>query len=633
MHDIHSILKQYFGYSAFRPLQEDIIRSVLDGRDALALLPTGGGKSVCFQVPALAQEGICLVVSPLIALMTDQVNNLIKRGIPAMSIRSGMSKREVDIALDNCIYGKYKFLYVSPERLVTDIFRERVKKMPLNLIAVDEAHCISQWGYDFRPPYLRIAEIREFAVKVPVLALTATATKIVCDDIQDKLGFAKKNIYRASFARQNISFIVRNHDDKETKLLEILNNVGGSGIIYVRNRKATKQIADMLKRHKISADHYHAGLTSDERSKKQNNWIENKTRIIVCTNAFGMGIDKPDVRLVIHYDIPDNPEAYYQEAGRAGRDGRQSFAGLIYNADDMIDIDYYLSQQFPSVEVIKKTYQALGNYLNIATGAGKNESFDFDLVQFCSRYKLNAVQTASALKNLQQQNYIYAGDALQNVSTIMVAADRETLYKFQVEHKQWDALIKMILRIAPGVFEDFVPLYERELGLHLNITEKQLQEQLQFLHAQGLFIYNPMKAGPQITYLTERLPVESLQLDTQFLNTLRKNAEKRLVAMQGYVKNNVRCRMQMLLEYFGERSARCEMCDVCIERNKLQVTEEEFENIFDWIEQQLKNAVIKPEELYKTTGFRKEKLLEVLGYLRDNKIVEHTKENLLLWKG
>lgn len=633
MSSIHQLLKQYFGYDAFRPLQEDIINSVLQGKDTLALLPTGGGKSLCYQVPALAKEGICIVVSPLIALMLDQVDNLKKKKIKATAIWSGMTKKEVDTALDNCVYGDQKFLYVSPERLLTDIFRERLKKMKVNLLAVDEAHCVSQWGYDFRPPYLQIAEIRKFLPAVPLLAVTATATLPVCDDIQEKLLFAEKNIFRASFARNNISFVVRNAEDKESKLLEIISKISGSGIIYVRNRKKTKEIAQLLSKHHLSADFYHAGLENAERSKKQQSWVKGKTRIIVCTNAFGMGIDKPDVRFVIHWDVPESPEAYYQEAGRAGRDGKQSYAVLLFHGGDIASLQSFLFYQYPEIEFVKKIYHALGNYLQLANGAGKNEAFDFDLIDFCTKYKLNATQTTQAFKIMQQNNYIYFGDALQRVATLKIVVDNETLYRYQVENKQWDTFIKMLLRLTPGVFDDFVPVYEKEVAYHLSIPPAKFIEQIKLLQKQGIVQYNPVKTSAQIIFTTEKLPFENLQFDTTLLKKLKKGTEERLTAMQNYVQNKNLCRMQVLLEYFGETSQRCGYCDICIERKKLGITEHEYDDIYAWVKQKLLAQPESPETIYKHATIRKEKLLEAVQFMKDNKIIEHTKENLLVWKG
>lgn len=631
--DIHAVLKQHWGYDVFRPLQEDIINSILSGQDTLALLPTGGGKSLCFQVPAMAMEGICVVVSPLIALMKDQVQNLMKRDIPAVALFTGMSKREIDIALDNCIYGKIKFLYVSPERLLTDIFRERFKKMKVNLIAIDEAHCISQWGYDFRPPYLQIAELRPFFPNVPIAALTASATKKVCDDIQEKLAFKKPNLFRASFARPNIGFIVRETDNKEDKLLEILQNVKGTGVVYVRNRKKTQDTAAFLLRHKVNAGFYHAGLDNDTRNNKQENWISGKTRIIVCTNAFGMGIDKPDVRSVVHIDIPESLEAYYQEAGRAGRDGNKSYAGLLYDEHDFNTLEENFEKQFPPIEFIKKVYHHLGNYCQIAIGAGSGESFDFDLIVFCKQYQIKPVETRNALKILEQHGYIYISEAFNKLSTVNIPVDRETLYAYQIANKQFEPVIKLILRTAPGVFDEVVQIHESDIAYHLSAPVHEVKDILEILHKQGILVYSPLKTKPQVDFVKERISAEHLLFDHKMLNQLKTAAELRLHAVLGYVKNKSECRVKNLLRYFDENAENCNSCDICVERNKLELTEKEFSLIFEWLKTQLINNPMMPEALLKLKlPFRKEKIVETLTFLTDNKQITHTADNLLIWK-
>ncbi|HRF77013.1 MAG TPA: ATP-dependent DNA helicase RecQ [Chitinophagales bacterium] len=633
MQNIHAVLKQYWGYDVFRPLQEDIIRSVLDGNDTLALLPTGGGKSLCFQVPAMAMDGICVVVSPLIALMKDQVHNLNKRDIAAVALFTGMTKREIDIALDNCVYGKIKFLYVSPERLLTEIFRERFKKMKVNLIAIDEAHCISQWGYDFRPPYLQIAELRPFFPDIPIIALTASATKKVCDDIQLRLAFKKNNLFRASFARPNIGFIVRETDNKEDKLLDILNTVKGSGVVYVRNRKKTQDTAAFLLRHKVNAGFYHAGLENDIRNNKQESWINGKTRIIVCTNAFGMGIDKPDVRCVVHLDIPESLEAYYQEAGRAGRDGHKSYAGLLYDEHDFLQLQENFEKQFPPIEFIRKVYHHLGNYCQIAIGAGVGQSFDFDLIVFCKQYQLKPVETRNALKILEQHGYIYVSEAFNKLSTVNIPIDRETLYAFQIANKQYEPVIKLILRTSPGVFDETVSIHESDLAYHLSAQVHQVKEILEFLHKQGIIVYSPLKTKPQVDFVQERINAEHLLFDFKMMEHLKTSAELRLKAITGYVKNKSECRVKNLLRYFDEDTQNCNSCDICVERNKLELSEKEFTLVFDWLKKQLLSQPMMPEALLKLKlPVRKEKVVETLTFLTDNKQIIHTAENILLWK-
>src|SRR6201996_9595494 len=467
---IQEILKTYWNHDSFRPMQEDIIQSVLLGHDTLALLPTGGGKSVCFQVPALAKEGICIVVSPLIALMKDQVENLKEKGIEAVAIVSGMSKREVDLALDNCIYSPVKFLYLSPERLLSELVRERIRYMKVNLIAVDEAHCISQWGYDFRPPYLHIADLRDIHPEVPVLALTATATEDVREDIQQKLRFKNGVIYKKSFARKSISYVVQNEENKFRKLLDIARGVKGSGIVYVRSRKECAEIAKFYNDNGIRADYYHAGLTPDERSKKQESWKTNQTRIMVATNAFGMGIDKPDVRFVIHKDLPESLEAYYQEAGRAGRDEQKAYAVLLYNQSDRFKLERKFELAFPTIDEIKKVYHNLGNYFQLAYDAGGGISFDLDIGDFCSRYKLDPIKTLNALKFLEQDEYLAFSESVFLPSRFRFEVFNEQLYNFQIQNPGWDPFIKTLLRSYGGAFENYVRLKEFDVSRRGNLS-------------------------------------------------------------------------------------------------------------------------------------------------------------------
>ena len=468
------ILKQYWGHDDFRPMQEEIITSVLQGHDTLALLPTGGGKSVCFQVPALAAEGICVVVSPLIALMKDQVENLKTKGIQAIAIVSGMGRREVDIALDNCIYGPIKFLYISPERLASDLVRERIRYMNVNLFAVDEAHCISQWGYDFRPSYLKIADLRELHPKVPVLALTATATAQVREDIQEKLLFKQPDVYQKSFERRNLRYVVQNTENKLKKLLDVANGIQGSGIVYVRSRKETFEIAKFYNENYIKADYYHAGLPIDERSAKQEAWKTNRTRIIVATNAFGMGIDKPDVRFVIHKDIPESLEAYYQEAGRGGRDEQRAYGVLLYNRTDRVKEEKKFQLSFPSVEEIKRIYHHLANYCQLAYEAGEGESFDLDLGEFCARHQLDAIKTLNALKFLEQDEYVSFNESVYLPSRFRFEVLNEELYNFQIQNPGWDAFIKTLLRSYGGSFENYVRLKEFDLARRTGLNTQQV---------------------------------------------------------------------------------------------------------------------------------------------------------------
>ena len=479
---IHEILEKYWGYRSFRPSQEEIINSVLNGTDALALLPTGGGKSICFQVPGLAMDGICVVVSPLIALMKDQVENLTKKGIKAIAITSAMHKREIDIALDNCVHGNVKFLYLSPERLETEIVKVRLQKMNVNLIAIDESHCISQWGYDFRPSYLKIELLREILPKVPFLALTATATKEVVVDIQEKLRFKKKNVIQQSFERKNIAYILLNEEDKLARLLKIAQKVSGSGIVYVRNRKKTQDIANYLRSNKISADFYHAGLDSKTRDIKQSEWVNNKTRVIVCTNAFGMGIDKPDVRFVVHIDLPDSLEAYFQEAGRAGRDEQKAFAILLYNNGDKIELNRNVENSFPEMDAIRQTYQALANYYQIPSGSGLGTTFSFDISAFCDNYKLQAITVFNSLKFIEREGYILLSDAFFQAARLKLEVSRDDLYKFQISNPAFDVFIKLLLRNYAGLFDNFEKINEYDLAKKLKLKQNEVIKKLNLRH-------------------------------------------------------------------------------------------------------------------------------------------------------
>ncbi|TSD66170.1 RecQ family ATP-dependent DNA helicase [Inquilinus sp. KBS0705] len=573
------ILKQYWNHDDFRPMQAEIINSVLDGKDTLALLPTGGGKSVCFQVPALAKEGICIVVSPLIALMKDQVENLKAKGIQAMSIVSGMGKREVDIALDNCVYGPVKFLYLSPERLLSDLVRERIKYMNVNLFAVDEAHCISQWGYDFRPAYLHIADLRQLHPDVPVLALTATATAEVRDDIQDKLLFNNGIVYQQSFARRNISYVVQNTEDKSRKLIDIAQGIKGSGIVYVRTRKETFEVAQLYNQNGIKADYYNARLSSDERSEKQNAWKNNQTRIIVATNAFGMGIDKPDVRFVIHKDIPDSLEAYYQEAGRAGRDEQKGYAILLYNHSDRLKQEKRFLLSFPSVQEIKQIYHHLANYCQLAYDAGEGLSFDLDLGEFCSRFQLDAIKTINALKFLEQDDYLAFNESVFLPSRFRFEVLNEELYNFQIQNPGWDPFIKTLLRSYGGSFENYVRVKEFDMARRTGMNTQQVIDGLKQLQDFNLLSYLPQTDKPQITWLKARRHANNLYINKAYIEQRKETYRQKIEAVFAYAQHH-RCRSQMLLAYFDEPNAtRCGVCDVCLEERRQKRHEEIFDDI------------------------------------------------------
>lgn len=628
---IQQILNQYWGHSTFRPLQEDIILSVLEGKDTLALLPTGGGKSICFQVPALAQDGICIVISPLIALMKDQVANLRNKGIPAVSIVSGMSKNEIDIALDNCIYGKEKFLYVSPERLTSELFIERLKLMKVNLLAIDEAHCISQWGYDFRPSYLQLAAIRKHLPNVPVLALTATATKNVEIDIQEKLAFTDANVFKKSFERKNLAYIVLYEEDKFGRLLKIANSLKGIGVVYVRTRKRTKEIADFLKRNKISAEAYNAGMTSSDRSKVQDNWMKEKTRIVVATNAFGMGIDKGNVRFVVHVDSPESLEAYYQEAGRAGRDEEKAYGILLFNSNDREELEQRIDQNFPELSKIKAVYQALGNYFQLPVDSGKGVNFDFDLYNFCNNYNLNMSETYSCLKILELQGLIAMNDSVALQSRIHFTIRANDLYEFQVKNPKFDNFIKVILRLYEGVFDEYISINESEIALRATMTIEEARLTLVTLQKLHILNFIPFTDKPQLTYIESRIEQKNLLIDKENLIERKKRFIERARSFLHYAETENRCRSQMLVAYFGENNTeRCGVCDYCLERNKTGVSDLEFNEISLRIKTILKDDSIGlPELIAKLRPAGEESTLKVIEWLVDNEQIFYTEQEKL----
>ncbi|MEI6409500.1 MAG: ATP-dependent DNA helicase RecQ [Bacteroidota bacterium] len=623
------ILQQYWGYDAFRPLQEDIISAALAGKDALALLPTGGGKSICFQVPALCQEGICIVVSPLIALMKDQVQNLKKRGIPAAAVYSGMRKQEIDIIFENACNGAYKLLYVSPERLLTELARARIQRMTVNLLAVDEAHCISQWGYDFRPPYLQIAELRDLLPKVPVMALTATATKEVLDDIQEKLAFKTKNLFRQSFVRSNLSYSVLYEPKKREKLIDILRNVPGSGIIYVRSRGETKEIAQFLQQNRISADFYHAGLTSEQRNAKQDAWMSGKVRIMVSTNAFGMGIDKPDVRIVVHLNLPDSLEAYFQEAGRAGRDGQKSYAVLLYAPTDSETLRFHLQTTFPEMELVRKVYQAIGNLTQIAIGAGLGESFDFDLQYLCNTYKLDLAPAHAALRLLEQEGWISLSDAIYSPASVYINASREVLYDYQIRNKAADLITKVMLRAYPGIQHHHIDISESTIAQYAKLPVETVIQTLETAHKEEILEYQPRKDKPQLTYTRARVVGDALSIDLTKFNFRKKNAETRVEAAIRYAEQR-RCRSQLLLAYFGEENSKtCGICDVCTGRNESDVPAALFETYERKIREVLRHEALPLEEVLKAFAAKKqEQVATVLQYLLEEGKLKQTDKGL-----
>lgn len=576
---LKEILKQYWNHDSFRPMQEEIIKSVLLGHDTLALLPTGGGKSVCFQVPALAKEGICIVVSPLIALMKDQVETLKAKGIEALSIVSGMGKREIDIALDSCIYGEVKFLYLSPERLLSELVRERITYMKVNLIAVDEAHCISQWGYDFRPPYLHIANLRDLHPDVPVLALTATATADVREDIQQKLRFKTPVVFQKSFERKNISYVVQNTEDKFRKLLDVAKGVKGSGIVYVRTRKETAEIAKFYTDNGIKADFYHGGLESGLRAKRQENWKTNHTQIIVATNAFGMGIDKPDVRFVIHKDMPESLEAYYQEAGRAGRDEHKAYAVLLYNYADRLKQEKKIEMSFPTIPEIKQTYHYLANYYHLAYEAGEGLSFDLDLGDFCNSFKLDSIKTINALKFLESDEYLSFNESVFLPSRFKFEVQNEELYNFQIQNPGWDPFIKTILRSYGGAFDNYVRIREFDIARRAQMNVQQVIEGLKQLDEFNILSYQQQTDLPQVTWLKPRQHNNALYINKRTVEDRKAIYKRKMEAVFAYAEHR-QCRSLQLLTYFDEGNAeKCGICDVCIEEKRQVNAAEVFDDI------------------------------------------------------
>jgi ATP-dependent DNA helicase RecQ len=630
------ILFKYWNFNTFRPLQEEIIQSVLDGKDTLALLPTGGGKSICFQVPALAMDGLCIVISPLIALMKDQVANLKQRGIKAVAIYSGQSAEEIDIAVDNCIYGNVKFLYLSPERLTTDLLRMRMPRMKVCLVAIDEAHCISQWGYDFRPPYLRIAEIREILPSTPMLALTATATTSVIDDICSNLQFKNGQVFRKSFERKNLTYAVIKEEDKLSRLLRICMKVPGIGVVYVRNRKKTREIANYLVKNKIAAEYYHAGLDARTRDQKQEAWMKEKCRVIVSTNAFGMGIDKPNVRFVVHMDVPDSPEAYFQEAGRAGRDEKKAYAVLLYNNSDLLDMEKQFELSFPSLETIKSIYNCLGNYFQIAMGTGKDKSFEFILSDFCNHFNLENIIVFNALKFLEKEGYIVLSEALSSPSRVHFLLGKEELYRFMVASSSYEPLIKMLLRSYSGVFSDFSKISEPDIASRIGKTANEVKTLLTKLHQLRVLYYIPQNQKPTITFSIARTDKNDLIITPENYKTRKEFAHRRLQAMKHYVTSQNRCRSTILLDYFGENNpVRCGVCDLCLQRNKLDISDIEFENIKELIRSLLYQNSYTTQTLLPAlkSNIAENKILTILRWLIDNQqLVIDSQTGLLQWK-
>ena len=631
-----SVLVKYWGYPSFRPMQEDIVDSVIAGHDTLALLPTGGGKSICFQVPALAMDGVCIVVTPLISLMKDQVQHLKAINIPAAAIYSGMHPSEVEIAYNKAVFGSLKFLYVSPERLMTDAFIEAVKKMKVCLLAIDESHCISQWGYDFRPPYLKIAEIRPYIPNTPVLALTATATPNVVDDIQLRLGFKEHNVFQTSYERKNVTYNVIKVADKYGLMYRLFMRMqSGSGIVYVRSRKRTKVIADWLQSVGISATFYHAGIDAKTRDERQKLWMDGRIKVIVATNAFGMGIDKPDVRMVIHMDLPDSLEAYFQEAGRAGRDLKPSEAFLLVSESDIKQLKDNLQQSYPELDRIKTIYDALGNYLQIPLGAGNGQSYPFDMNDFANNYGFSLLEVFNSLKLMEREGFFALSEAMDTPSQLFIKASREDLYRFQVEYAEFDAMIKYLLRNYPGILSDFVKIKEEQISHKMGIEVAAVEQTLKNLEKYNFLTYIQRNDKPQIQYLTERQDTRHFALSDEVYKDRKDDATKRVQAVIDFVNNDSECRSVQLLRYFGEKiKTRCGKCDVCNIRNQMKINDEEYKNISKLILEELKKRVVP---LYETPSLAKnyleEKVLETVRWMLDNGTIEQDENGNLKEKG
>jgi len=619
--DIHQVLKKYWNYDSFRPLQEEIITSVLEKHDTLALLPTGGGKSLCFQVPGIVLGGTCLVVSPLISLMNDQVQNLKKRGISAIAISAAMNAKEIDVALNNAALGHVQFIYLSPERLQNEVFRQKLSYLPVTLIAIDEAHCISQWGYDFRPSYLNIAVFRPYFPDVPVIALTASATKPVVEDIQLQLAFKKARVFRQSFHRGNLRYVVQREDNKIKRLLKLISAIGGTGVIYVRNRKRTEDLSVFLNKNKVSSLAYHAGLKFDERQNIQQKWMDNKVQVICATNAFGMGIDKPDVRFVVHMDLPESLEAYFQEAGRAGRDGKVAYSTVFFTKNDQQRLLDNFKHTFPEPDYIRQTYTAICNYYQVAIGAGEGLSVEFNLEKICSSYNLQAVLVYNSIKFLEKENYLSFLDAGYEPSKVLFLAGKQELYEFQVRFPKFEPLIKTLLRSYGGLFDDYVFVSEKDLAFRVKLSVATVLEQLKYLDQQEIISYIPQSSLPKLIFIQARINTKFLELNPDNYFKLKERALERINSVIAYTDNDKLCRQVQLLMYFNEFNyADCGHCDVCISKRP-----KDFESLRNQIITHLTAKTLTLDELRHKMKSNEETWVKIFNELVD--------DGVLVWKG
>jgi ATP-dependent DNA helicase RecQ len=613
-----AILKQYWGYDSFRESQYEIISTVLSGQDTLALMPTGGGKSLTYQLPTLASEGLCIVITPLIALMKDQVDRLRQMGISAVAIHSGLSRRKIDVALDNCVYGDVKFLYIAPERLNSDIFKLRARRMNVALIAVDEAHCISQWGYDFRPSYLHIKTLRELQPEAPVLALTASATERVADDIMENLGFAERNVVRSSFARPNLSYVVRKVEDKEEQLLRVIGGVDGSGIVYVRKRETAEILCQFLQEQGVSASFYHGGLPNEERSIRQDEWVSGKVRVMVATNAFGMGIDKADVRFVVHYTMSDSMESYYQEAGRAGRDGKRSYAMLMVAPNDYKILSRRLESNFPPIEQIKSIYEKICAYLMIAIGDGAGHSYIFNLQDFCRREKLFSQTVIGAVDLLERNEYMSYIEVADNPARVIFKVGRDDLYRYAMSQTV-ERVVRTMLRMYNGLFTEFRAIDEDVIAASCDMSREQVHQVLRDLWRNQIIRYVPANSSPMIYMNEERLPLASLYISPKSYGYRKEQVVSRFEAMVGYAENTTECRSVIISNYFGDADAEpCGCCDVCLANRRKVVKSDSVASVESLIVDALKDGPLPLREIARRVAAQPQTITAALYSMLDS---------------